>query len=181
MSLTMFLTYELFFALTLFAPSALSVFATSTVQFGYWERSELIYEYDSEGNPLRLRGFQDRANKDFVLGGIFPVHFEAANSAGSKCGNLRVEGGLERVEAMLYAIDLLNSDSDLLPNLTMGYDIRDTGYSETFGLEEAVDLIRPDARCSCAENASTATPSLGILGAAASRVSIPVAGSGGGR
>lgn len=176
MSLTMFLTYELFFALTLFAPSALSVFATSTVQFGYWERSELIYEYDSEGNPLRLRGFQDRANKDFVLGGIFPVHFEAANSAGSKCGNLRVEGGLERVEAMLYAIDLLNSDSDLLPNLTMGYDIRDTCYSETFGLEEAVDLIRPDARCSCAENASTATPSLGILGAAASRVSIPVAG-----
>ena len=135
-----------------------------------------VYEYDSEGSPLRLRGFQDRGNKDFVLGGIFPVHFEAANSAGSQCGRLRIEGGLERVEAMLYAIDLLNSDSDLLPNLTVGYDIRDTCYSETFGLEEAVDMIQFNDRCPCAENASTVTPSLGILGAAASRVSIPVAG-----
>jgi len=57
----------------------------------------------------------------------------------------------------------------------MGYDIRDTCYSFAWS-RGSCGFDSPDARCSCAENASTATPSLEILGAAASRVSIPVAG-----
>ena len=42
---------------------------------------------------------------------------------------------------MLYAIDSINTDPDLLPGVELGYDIRDTCLSETIGLDEAIDLI----------------------------------------
>ena len=71
-------------------------------------------------NNTRLRGFRDVQNKDFVLGGLFPVH------SGSDCKTLRQQRGLERLEAMLFAIDRINNDTNLLPNLTIGYDVR--GY-----------------------------------------------------
>ena len=48
------------------------------------------------------------------------------------------------MEAMLYAIDRINADPELLQGVELGYDIRDTCLSETVGLDEAIDLILTD-------------------------------------
>ena len=93
---------------------------------------------------------------------------------------------MQEIEAMLFALDSINADSELLRNLTVGYDIRDTCYSTNIGLDEAIDLIVASERgidtesCDCesvganAANVSVA-PTLGMVGALSSRVSVPVA------
>ena len=136
----------------------------------------------------RFRGARNRQDKDFVLGGLFPIHSDDAESGGGRCGLVRLERGLERMEAMLFAIDLINANTTLLANITLGFDIRDTCNSENIGLDETIDLIITGSQLdieSCqpsmrmGENGTEElmynTPTSGIVGAAASRVSVPVA------
>ena len=126
-------------------------------------------------NDTRLRGFRDAVDKDFVFGGLFPVH------SGIDCGNLRQQRGLERLEAMLFAIDRINNDTNLLPNLTIGYDVRDTCSEETIGIDEALDMIvrsgslTVDSSMECVQAGNLSTRLSGIVGAAASSVSTPTA------
>ena len=152
-----------------------------------------VYHYEDESHILttgertqqRISGISDRTNKDFVLGGLFPIHAEDPNFGGGRCGSIRTD---QEIEAMLFALDSINANSELLPNLTIGYDIRDTCYSTNIGLDEAIDIIVASERiviesCDCesvganAANVSVA-PLLGIVGALASRVSVPVANLG---
>ncbi len=149
-----------------------------------------IYDFSTESTVLRtasnrINGAKDRSNKDFVLGGLFPIH--AAEEGGGNCGAIRLERGLERMEAMLFAIDMVNNDEMLLPGITLGYDIRDTCSSENIGLDETVDLVitnsgldigscRSGSMSGINDTFSIVEPStLGIIGAASSRVSVPVA------
>ena len=125
----------------------------------------------------RIRGFRDAVDKDFVLGGLFPVH------SGPDCKNLRQQRGLERLEAMLFAIDRINNDTSLLPSLTIGYDMRDTCSEETIGIDEALDMIvrsgsltvDTDTFIEYVRAGNLSTRMSGIVGAAASSVTIPIA------
>lgn len=56
---------------------------------------------------------QIKIDGDFVLGGLFPVHEQGEH--GSPCGQLSEGRGIHRVEAMLFALDKINSDPVLLP------------------------------------------------------------------
>ena len=149
--------------------------------------AQTAYQYDQESERLttagnRTRGIRDRVNKDFVLGGLFAVHEDAAGEA---CGMARPD---QWVEAMLFAIDSVNANETLLPNITLGFDIRDSCFSENIGLDEAIDVIISGNQLnveSCGfestnnmgpRNVSIST--IGIVGAVASRVSIPVASLG---
>ena len=146
--------------------------------YGYGDESEKLTT--AEG---RTRGIRDSVNKDFVLGGLFPVHEEDPNSSGALCGVARRD---QWVEAMLFAMDSVNANETLLPNITLGFDIRDTCLSDNIGQNEAFDMIISGSRFDVAEpcesknirsqNASIST--VGIVGPAASRVSIPVANLG---
>ena len=96
-----------------------------------------------------------------MLGGLFAVHEDAAGEA---CGMARPD---QWVEAMLFAIDSVNANETLLPNITLGFDIRDSCYSGNIGVDEAIDMTNGSRDAS--------VPTIGIVGAASSRVSIPVA------
>ncbi len=160
--------------------------ATALHCTGYGEASEVLTAADG-----RIRGARNRTGKDFVLGGLFPIHSDVEDSGGGRCGEIRLERGLERMEAMLYALDRINEDPGLLPDLQLGYDIRDTCNSENVGLDESIDLIITGSNLdieSCQSVVGTTTngseteengadaslPTSGIVGAAASRVSVPV-------
>lgn len=161
---------------------ALTVAGTSS-QFLYSSAPELVLgAEEEEADGARIRGFRNLSNKDFVVGGLFPAHSEGSD--GTRCARLDIRRTFA-IEAMLFAVDLVNADDALLPNLTLGYDIRDTCYVESVGLEEALELATIDSQRviqlsrlqECSASAPP-TPILGILGAAASRVSVPVAGLG---
>lgn len=163
---------------------AFTAVQVAAVTYRYGDESATFNKIVTE-NVSQISGVSNRKDKDFVLGALIPIH--GAIIGGGKCGGIQVDGGVEEMEAMLFTLDLINSNSTLLPNLTLGYDIRDTCYSENIGLDETLDLIiigteRELASCDYGGmNQSTvfrntSTPTTGIIGATASGVSIHVAG-----
>ena len=52
-----------------------------------------------------------------------------------------LDKSLEYLDAILFAIDLVNNDPHLLPNITLGYDIWDTCISENIALDGSVDFV----------------------------------------
>lgn len=119
---------------------------------------------------------------DISLGGLFPVH--AKGPAGVPCGEVKKEAGVHRMEAMLYALDQINGDPELLPNLTLGARILDTCSRDTYALEQSLTFVQAliqkdtsDIRCSNGEPAILSRPErvVGVIGASASSVSIMVA------
>ncbi|XP_062854849.1 glutamate receptor, metabotropic 6a [Trichomycterus rosablanca] len=119
---------------------------------------------------------------DITLGGLFPVH--AKGPSGLPCGEIKKEKGIHRMEAMLYALDQINSDPDLLPNITLGVRILDTCSRDTYALEQSLTFVQAliqkdtsDIRCSSGEQPIIRKPErvVGVIGASASSVSIMVA------
>lgn len=123
-----------------------------------------------------------RLDGDIILGGLFPVH--ARGERGVPCGELKKEKGIHRLEAMLFAIDLINKDPELLPNVTLGARILDTCSRDTYALEQSLTFVQAlierdgsDVRCANGDQPIFAKPDkiVGVIGAAASSVSIMVA------
>ena len=130
----------------------------------------------------RISGIQDLEDKDIILGGLLRVHSNDPTSGGGKCGEIFLDKTLEHLEAVFFAIDLVNNDPHVLPNITLGYDIRDTCISENIALDESIDFLLSSGRLqleSCEEsqskNVSTKPPVIAVIGAVYSSVSIPVA------
>ena len=98
----------------------------------YHMTAAAVYNYNETSENIEWSGFKNTTNKDFVLGGLFPV---------SNCFAGLVRSDLELLEAMLFAIDRINNDMNLLPNLTIGYDVRDTCNHVTFAISEALDFL----------------------------------------
>lgn len=122
-----------------------------------------------------------------TLGGLFPVH--ARGAAGRACGQLKKEQGVHRLEAMLYALDRVNADPELLPGVRLGARLLDTCSRDTYALEQALSFVqalirrRGDSdegavRCpGGVPPLRTAPPErvVAVVGASASSVSIMVA------
>lgn len=123
-----------------------------------------------------------RLDGDIILGGLFPVH--SRGDRGTPCGELKKEKGIHRLEAMMFAIDLINKDPELLPNITLGARILDTCSRDTYALEQSLTFVQAlierdgsDVRCADGNPPIFTKPDkiVGVIGAAASSVSIMVA------
>lgn len=83
-----------------------------------------------------------RTKGDIVLGGIFPMHEQINTNNENPCGRVKEEKGIQRLEAMLYAIDEINRDKTLLPNVSLGVLIIDSCSSDTYALEQSMEFVR---------------------------------------
>ncbi|KAM4879971.1 metabotropic glutamate receptor 6-like, partial [Sylvia borin] len=128
----------------------------------------------TQPHAIRLEG-------DLTLGGLFPVH--ARGPAGVPCGPVKKEKGIHRLEAMLYALDRVNGDPRVLPNLTLGARILDTCSRDTYALEQALSFVRsllpPEGgEGSCPDGSAPRRPPperlVGVIGASASSVSVSI-------
>ena len=111
---------------------------------------------------------------DILIGGLFPVH--TGHSTTKHCTNLNHERGIHRLEAMMYAVDMINNSSLILYNYTLGVNVRDTCGKDTHALEESVHFIKSDGdsggQC---RSSGLQSAFFGVIGAASSGVSIQVA------
>lgn len=57
------------------------------------------------------------------------------------CGEIKKERGIQRLEAMLFAIDLINNSTKLLPNLKLGARIYDTCDRDTIAMEKSLNFV----------------------------------------
>ncbi|XP_049928898.1 extracellular calcium-sensing receptor-like [Epinephelus moara] len=119
---------------------------------------------------------------DVVLGGLFQVHFFSVfpdMSFTSKpqhptCNSFDVLG-LRQAQTMAFAIDEINRNSNLLPNVTLGYSLYDNCLTLGIGFRAALSLAsgREEQLMldkTCAGN----PPVLGIVGDSSSTRSIAI-------
>jgi len=103
---------------------------------------------------------------DIVLAGLFPVH----QNENGQCGQV-LDLGIQRQEAMVFAIKRINADNSILPNFTLGFDIRDTCVNQEIALQHSLDFLNVDV----GEHTVQKKGITGVVGAASSQVSIYVA------
>ncbi|KAH0545837.1 metabotropic glutamate receptor 7-like isoform X1 [Cotesia glomerata] len=84
-----------------------------------------------------------RIDGDIIFGGIFPMHEQIVGLSGElPCGAVKEEKGVQRLEAMLFAIDEINRNDELLPNTTLGALILDSCSSDTYALDQSMEFVR---------------------------------------
>ncbi|XP_006008593.1 metabotropic glutamate receptor 1 [Latimeria chalumnae] len=132
-----------------------------------------------------------RMDGDVIIGALFSVHHQppAEKVPERKCGEVREQYGVQRVEAMFYALDKINADPTLLPNISLGCEIRDSCWHSSVALEQSIEFIRDsliymrddrDGAVRCVENSvahqalRTKKPIAGVIGPGSSSVAIQV-------
>ncbi|KAL3981436.1 7 transmembrane sweet-taste receptor of 3 GCPR family protein [Acanthocheilonema viteae] len=125
------------------------------------------------GRQVFLRG-------DIILGGLFPVHEAGLN--GSECGVLKAAQGVQRLQAMIYALDLVNNDETILPGIVLGAQILDTCSVDSYALEQTLVFIKTimsqTDEIYCSDGSKPIYqhhPVAAVIGAASSQVSVMVA------
>lgn len=103
-----------------------------------------------------LRAYKDN---DVMLGDLFSLHMGGEFSA--------KEFGLH--EVVIFAIEMVNKNSSLLPNVSLGYDIRSYCDSRALAMQEAYDFKRNSGPVfMCKSNSSMYTKSSSLRGSSSS-------------
>ncbi|XP_035472600.2 metabotropic glutamate receptor 1 isoform X2 [Scophthalmus maximus] len=100
--------------------------------------------YERSAVPRAVSRAVARMDGDVIIGALFSVHHQpsAEKVAERKCGDVREQYGIQRVEAMFHTLDRINSDPDLLPNISLGCEIRDSCWHSSVALEQSIEFIR---------------------------------------
>lgn len=128
---------------------------------------------DSQGAQIDIPG-------DIIIGGLFPVHHRSGRSG---CGAINGERGIQRLEAMLFALDRINQDPSLLGGISLGAKILDTCSSGEHALKQTLQFVDPPVDTGRLKCPDGSVPSLdkdkqkitGIIGGSYSEVSQKVA------
>ena len=118
----------------------------------------------SEGVSYIRLGSGSKVLSKVFIGGLFPIH--AADNG--VCGTI-LDLGIQRQEAMVYAVNKINNDPALLRGVTLAFEIMDTCTSISKALEDALKFITVQ------RTSGTCCDISGIVGPASSDESIIVA------
>ncbi|XP_061559474.1 glutamate receptor, metabotropic 5a [Phycodurus eques] len=127
---------------------------------------------------------------DIIIGALFSIHHQppADKVHERKCGAVREQYGIQRVEAMMHTLDRINADPNILPNITLGCEIRDSCWHSAVALEQSIEFIRDTlvsteeeeshARCTAPDGVAplpqSKKPIVGLIGPGSSSVAIQV-------
>ncbi|XP_074496738.1 extracellular calcium-sensing receptor-like [Sebastes fasciatus] len=119
---------------------------------------------------------------DVVLGGLFETHFFSvfpdlsftSEPQQPTCHSFNVLG-FRQAQTMAFAIDEINRNSNLLPNVTLGYSLYDNCNNLGIGFRAALSLASGQDEQFILDKTCVGTPSvLGIVGESSSRRSIAI-------
>ncbi|XP_068226599.1 metabotropic glutamate receptor 3-like isoform X2 [Palaemon carinicauda] len=77
-----------------------------------------------------------------LIGALFPIHNSKTVNGVDVCGELQGEDGIQPLEAMLYTLDEINSNPDLLPGIKLGALVMDSCNSPTLALDQSLGFIK---------------------------------------
>ncbi|XP_019200698.1 extracellular calcium-sensing receptor isoform X3 [Oreochromis niloticus] len=119
---------------------------------------------------------------DVILGGLFPVHFFssvpdlsfASEPQQPSCHGFYVQG-FRQAQTMAFAIDEINNNSSLLPNVTVGYTLYDNCAELGIGFRGALSLASGQEEQIILHNTCVGKPPvLAIVGETSSTRSIAI-------
>ncbi|KAM3861429.1 LOW QUALITY PROTEIN: metabotropic glutamate receptor 1-like [Diretmus argenteus] len=104
----------------------------------------LVLSHSRSVVPRAVARSVARMDGDVIIGALFSVHHQpsAEKVAERKCGEVREQYGIQRVEAMFHTLDRINADPNLLPNISLGCEIRDSCWHSSVALEQSIEFIR---------------------------------------
>nr|XP_043878359.1 extracellular calcium-sensing receptor-like [Solea senegalensis] len=119
---------------------------------------------------------------DVILGGLFAINFFSdevdltftSESQLPTCYGFHVIG-FRQAHTMAFAVDEINRNSNLLPNVTLGYSLYDNCLQLRFGFPAALTLVSgQEEQFTLEENCVGTPPVLGIVGDSTSSNSIAI-------
>uniref|UniRef100_H2ZX37 G-protein coupled receptors family 3 profile domain-containing protein n=1 Tax=Latimeria chalumnae TaxID=7897 RepID=H2ZX37_LATCH len=141
--------------------------------------------YDAAQPGCRLSALKNSGyvlDGDIIIGGIFPVHYHKASPESPltdlpdvvHCDKFRIRQ-YRWLHAMLFAVEEINKNKYLLPNIRLGFGIYDSCFLVLRATEGTMWLVTgqedPIPNYQCREH----SPLAPVIGSAASQVSIPMA------
>ena len=81
--------------------------------------------------------YRNYKDGDVIFGGLFPIHY---SNTGDHCTELSTTG-LGYAEATMFTIEKINENSSILPNVTIGYDLRDYCGRNARAMKMAYDFM----------------------------------------
>ena len=96
---------------------------------------------------------------DLVLGGLFRIHRHDSTKPSRCSSRLYGQKSFQYLEAVRYAIHLINNRTDILPNITLGFTFLDDCYNDETALGRALQYV-PVGQGAC----GSATPHYNIIG-----------------
>ncbi|MEE6475057.1 hypothetical protein FKM82_010602 [Ascaphus truei] len=155
------------FLLVLLLPSIMVEF---DIFHGSVSGSTLLVGAISPRSVARMEG-------DVIIGALFSVHHQpsADRVPERKCGEIRDQYGIQRVEAMFHTLDQINLDQTLLPNITLGTEIRDSCWHSSVALEQSIEFIR-DSLISIRDDKDGVNKCLDVSPTPQGRIKKPIAG-----
>ena len=82
-------------------------------------------------------GYRNYKDGDVIIGGLLAIHYYGTSD---QCTELFTIG-LGYAEATIFTIEKINKNSTILPNVTIGYDLRDYCGSSAQAMKMAYDLM----------------------------------------
>ena len=141
------------------------------------ETAQALAAQSEEVTQLLATSYRQRAYKegDLIIGVLLPIHRPAsAKSYPVRCSIIWEEYGMHRMEQVIWTIEEINQNPDILPGVTLGYDIRDTCWTTQVALERTMDFIKSKAGDDQCSTSQKNPPLAAILGAASSEISVAV-------
>ena len=108
---------------------------------------------------------------DFIIGGLFSIHF----SINGACDYGPLSRGVQQSQLMIFAIEQINNRTDLLPNVTLGFDLRDYCGDESIVASVALSLAGVIGTDDGTSEPKEQGQFIGIVGAGGSATSIVTA------
>lgn len=157
--------------------SHLSLLCFCMSLFGHVSLALPVVDYNADSKrEITLEG-------DLMIGGLFPVHQKGEGA--QDCGKINAQRGIQRLEAMLLALDEINRDDRILPGIKLGAHILDTCSKDTYALEQSLEFVRAsltkvdDSEYTCPDGSYAIHDDIplaisGVIGGSYSDVSIQV-------
>uniref|UniRef100_A0A8C2C869 Olfactory receptor C family, q13 n=1 Tax=Cyprinus carpio TaxID=7962 RepID=A0A8C2C869_CYPCA len=117
---------------------------------------------------FRLNGMYQAG--DVILGGLFEVHFLTVFPELS----FRTEPNFQQVQTMVFAIDEINKNPNLLPNISLGYHLYDNCVMLGMAFRAAISLVSGTEESFSNLNCTGPPPVIGIVGDSNSTPSIAI-------
>ncbi|KAK7015134.1 hypothetical protein SK128_026155 [Halocaridina rubra] len=125
-----------------------------------------------------------------LIGALFPIHNSKRVNGMDTCSNILGEDGIQPLEAMLYTVDEINENPDLLPGIKLGVLALDSCNSPSLALKQTLGFIKGflagqnqyhHAEFTCGDGTSPAYKGgqfdkvVGVIGGQRSSVSVQMA------
>ncbi|CAK9294580.1 unnamed protein product [Gordionus sp. m RMFG-2023] len=95
-----------------------------------------------DGVPRHVPSKTMYIDGDIMIGALFSMHHQPQDSSSRQCGEIWEQYGIQRLEAAARAVEMINEDPSILPDIKLGIEVRDSCWYSSIALGQTIEFIR---------------------------------------